>query len=110
LLVKISKWATIILSIFWILFIGLDYWANHSIYVASFEYSQFWGLLLALIGISGGLSFAITRIQKKNQTPLLFSGIGIYLLTICLMFVAIGAQANQIEIPLLDVAAFLKFG
>ncbi|MFK7936924.1 MAG: hypothetical protein AB8G22_25645 [Saprospiraceae bacterium] len=107
-LTKISKWATIIFAIFWLFFIALDYWATHAVYSSAIGYFQFWGLLLLLLGLCGGLSFWVSRNRNKATPSILFSGIGIYLLFSSLAFIAVGAQTMQLDIPLFTGGAYFS--
>lgn len=105
---KISKWGTIIFSIFWLIFIILDYWANHSSYLLSFRYFQFAPLLFTVLVISTGISGWFTYKKKQQKIPLLFNGMGIYFIFLLLTIFSIGSEMSAVEIKNFRAAAYVS--
>lgn len=105
---KISKWGAIIFSIFWLIFIGLDYWSSHRAYSLSFENFQFAPLLLLVLALCAGISVIVLRNKKKKKVPPLFNGIGVYLIFLILILFSVGAQMSAVNIKGFDASAYLN--
>lgn len=106
---QISKWSVLIFSIFWILYIFLDYWGNHlAAYSNGLAFFRFPSLALSILVVSGGLSFGLWKWKKRDNLSLLLSGWGILLLSMVWMVISITTQFMSLGYSNFGIEAYFK--
>lgn len=93
---KITKWAALLFSLFWLLFILMDYWQKHPVYSFAFKHFSFQGFVFFLLLLGTGVSWLVLKMGKKGKMSFLFNGLSIFILFLLISVTSVGAAYNQI--------------
>lgn len=109
LLKQISKWSVLIFSIFWILYIFLDYWGNHlAAYSNSFSFFPLPVLAVTIVIVSSLLSFALWKWKKRDLLSPFLNGGGIILFSIFWMILSITVHFSSLGYSKFGIDAYAK--
>lgn len=100
---RLDKALTIGFCALWAIFIFIDYWYYHPDYTIGLTHFQYYDTLLLLGLLGGGIFFAMKKWKHHRFAQYIFSGGGVYLLTMLITSIILWTHYSKISSDFLSI-------
>lgn len=87
---------SVVFTVFWVLFVFLDYWQKHPVYFHSFRLFGHWGLAAMLVLLGAGVVWSVLKFGKQKKYQGVFNGLSLFVLFLFISVSSVGFVFREV--------------